>query len=475
VPSGTYERMKYSGKKPDGAIQRNALGRGLSVSVAGARASSALALDAALGRVFPLWKKHSTVMENEARRFVAELGRLKGTYVKVGQMWALFGEHFLPPELTEALHELEASTTPLAWRAIEPVLQHNLGPAYAALVVDPQALAAASLAQVHRARVIANGEEICLKVLYPGVRDTIDADFNAVVRLLKMTRWLKAGRELDDWLEDMRTQLHLEVDYQREARMTLRMAALVANDPRYCVPRVYPQYSGSAVLALEYLPGEAVTSAVVAALPQARRNRLAVAMLDLFLHEVFVWGVMQTDPNFGNYRIRVGETSDQLVLLDFGALSECSEDFLDALGRTIAAAQQGDRVAVVQGLMDLGCLPPDSCADAQQMFADFCLRLLEPLREVQNLPPERLNAQGEYRWGASNLMQRAGKKAAKSTLSRHFTTPSREFAFVARKLTGVFTFIAVLNAEFNGAELLQQHVARWRARQTTRRGEASLA
>src|SRR3990167_7881645 len=116
--------MKYSAKKPDGALQRNALGRSLSVSVAGARASSALALDAALGRVFPLWKKHSTVMENEARRFVAELGRLKGTYVKVGQMWALFGEHFLPPELTEALHELEASTAPLDWRAIEPVLHH---------------------------------------------------------------------------------------------------------------------------------------------------------------------------------------------------------------------------------------------------------------------------------------------------------------------------------------------------------------
>lgn len=451
-------------KKTDGAIKRGALSRGLFMSVAGARVSGALALDAALGRALPLWKKHSTVMQSEAKRFVSELGRLKGTYVKVGQMWALFGEHFLPPELTEALHELEAHTAPLHWREIEPVLLRSLGADYSALEIDTSALAAASLAQVHRANIRATGESICLKVLYPGVRDTIDADFNAVVRLLKMTRWLKAGRELDDWLEDMRKQLHLEVDYQREAQMTQRMAALVQDDVRFSVPTIYPQYSGCSVLAMEYLPGEVVTSDAVAHLSQARRNQLGVAMLDLFLHEVYVWSVMQTDPNFGNYRIRVGATTDQIILLDFGALMECSTAFLDALGQTIAAGQQGDFSGVVRGLTDLGCLKPDSSEAGQHMFADFCVRLLEPLRDAGSQPPAMLNAKGEYRWGASDLMKRAGLQAAESTLSRHFSTPSREFAFVARKLTGVFTFIAVLDAEFNGAELLKKHVAAWRKR-----------
>lgn len=455
-------KVKFSNNKADHGIQRGAFGRSLSVSLAGARAGGALALDAALGRMVPAWKKHSTVMHSEARRFVAELGRLKGTYVKVGQMWALFGEHFLPPELTEALHELEAHTEPLPWGVIAPVLQHNLGASYALLEIDHTALAAASLAQVHRARVKASGEEIVLKVLYPGVRDTIDADFNAVVRLLKMTRWLKAGRELDDWLEDMRKQLHLEVDYVHEARMTQRMAELVANDARYCVPAVYPQFSNHAVLALQYVPGEMVTSERVAQLPLERRNQLALAMLDLFFHEVYAWDVMQTDPNFGNYRVRVGASADQLILLDFGALMECSRPFLDALGSTIAAGRQGDRPGVVQGLTQLGCLTSCSNAHAQRTFADFCLRLLEPLRDPADLPAQYLNAEGAYRWGASELMKRAGLQAAESAASRHFSTPAREFAFVARKLTGVFTFIAVLKAEFNGADLLKQHVARKR-------------
>ena len=78
--------MKILGKKPHPGIKRTALRRGFSVSMAGARAGGAVALDTALGRVLPLWKKHSKVMESEARRFALELGRLKGTYVKVGQM-----------------------------------------------------------------------------------------------------------------------------------------------------------------------------------------------------------------------------------------------------------------------------------------------------------------------------------------------------------------------------------------------------
>lgn len=456
------------GKKRPSGIKRTALHRGFSVSMAGARAGGALAFDSALGKVLPLWKKHSTVMESEARRFVAELGRLKGTYVKIGQMWALFGEHFLPPALTDALHELEAGTEPLPWSVIEPVLRHSLGAAYAELDIDSTPLAAASLAQVHRARVIATGDEICLKVLYPGVKETIDADFNAVVRMLRLTRWLKAGKELDDWLEDMRAQLHLEVDYAREARMTQHMAELVAGDERYRVPQVYPEYSSGSVLALSYMAGEPVTSAAVGNLSQARRNQLAIAMLDLFFHEIYAWNVMQSDPNFGNYRIQIRERGDRgpdhLVLLDFGAVLECSDQFLNALGSTVAAGQAEDTAGVIAGLTSLGCLLPDSSECGQQSFANFCLRLLEPLRDAADLPKDMLNQNGEYRWADSQLMKRAGAQAAESAISRGFSTPSREFAFVARKLTGVFTFIAVLGAEFNGAPLLKRHLAHWRAK-----------
>ncbi|MFT6053031.1 MAG: putative unusual protein kinase regulating ubiquinone biosynthesis (AarF/ABC1/UbiB family) [Halioglobus sp.] len=453
-------------------INPSSWSRTASASLAGIRASGAFALDGAFRKLRPGDKTQSTdFAKREALLFVAKLGQLKGTYVKIGQMFALLGEHFLPAVLTEALHTLESQTQPLPWETIEPVLQASLGDRFAELRIEKKAIAAASLAQVHRATIIVSGEEICLKVQYPGLADVIDADFDAVVRMLLLARWVRAGRELDDWLEAMRAQLHHEIDYLREAQMTGQMAVHVqatnqARRPssvRYHVPRCYPKYCTEDVLALEFIDGHLVTDAHVVQLSQARRSALGEAMLELFLFELYQWGVMQTDPNFGNYLIRKScdGAGDELVLLDFGSVLCCEEGFLVHLGNAIAAGQAEDRSLLLDSLMGLGCLNSSSTNFAKDSFCDFCLQLLEPLRTPQNLPPQYLNAQGQYCWGQSKLLRRVGKNAASSAITVHFSTPTRDFAMIARKLTGVFTFIAVLNAEFNAHDLVQAHISRW--------------
>lgn len=454
-------------------IKGGGFGRGLSMSLAGLRAGGAFALDGAWQRLRgdDGERLDSPFARREARRFVAELGRLKGTYVKIGQMLALLGEHFLPPALTEALHELEAGTEPLPWSEIEPMLREELGAHYPALDIEPQALAAASLAQVHRATIRSSGEQIVLKVQYPGLARVIDADFDAVVRMLLMARWVQAGRDLDDWLASMREQLHHEIDYQREADMMQEMARLTEEvnsraemAVRYRVPRLYSDYSSGTVLAMEYIDGCLVTRAEVSQLSQKRRNALAEAMLELLFYELYDWGLLQTDPNFGNYLIRLSEQNgDELVLLDFGSVLCLEEEFLLHLGNVISAGMVADEEALIEGLVGLGCLRSDSSAAAQQSFAEFCQQLLEPLQEPGDLPPQYLNAEGEYRWGQSQLMRRVGKQAAESAAMRDFTTPSRDFALIARKLTGVFTFIAVLNAEFNAHAAVQRHIENWLA------------
>jgi predicted unusual protein kinase regulating ubiquinone biosynthesis (AarF/ABC1/UbiB family) len=442
--------------KKSNKMQRNGMLRGLSVSLAGARTGGAMLADGALNKLIPS-RQSNSLLEKEAQRFSAELGRLKGTYTKIGQMLALLGEHFLPPEMTEALHKLESQTSPLDWAEIQPLLQQRLGDRYDLLAIDSTPLAAASMAQVHRAEIKATGEQLCLKILYPGVQGTIDSDFNTVIRMLKFSRIVKMSREIGDWLETVRRQLHKEVDYPLEITMTEAMAELLADDPRYKVPRVYKDFCSEQVIALEYISGVHVGSVEVSRLSLKRRNRLAESMLDLFFHEVYQWGLVQTDPNFGNYLITTDSPHDQLVLLDFGSVMKTPPAFNRALGATIHAGQIEDRFGVIEGLIQLGCLTPDSTANARDTFADFCLQLLEPLRTSDLIPETMLNQAGEYRWGHSDLLKRVGKSAAKSTVNRDFSLPSQEFAFIARKLTGVFTFIAVLEAEFNGAPLLLQH------------------
>jgi predicted unusual protein kinase regulating ubiquinone biosynthesis (AarF/ABC1/UbiB family) len=455
-------------------LRRGAVPRGIAAALAGIRAGGALAVDGAVQQVLNrsgLAKQaNSEFSRREARRFVAELGRLKGTYVKIGQMFALLGEHFLPPVLTEALHELGGQTEPLPWTSILPVLEEDLGDALLELEIEPEAFAAASLAQVHRASIREDATEIVCKVQYPGLAEVIDGDFDAVVRMLKLARWLPAGRDMDDWLGSMRTYLHHEIDYHREAgfaeAMGERLAALGDAGAVYHVPRVHREFSSGRVLALDYIDGKSVNDPAVARLSQARRNRLAKAMLELFFVELYDWGVLQTDPNFGNYLIQPASTGDRLALLDFGSMLECDADFLYHLRTVIAAGLEQDEATLVEGLIGLGCLQPDAKPQGRKLFADFCLHLLEPLREPGRLPKDLLNRRGEYRWADSRLMQRAGKMAAAHSTSRHFTAPSRDFALIARKLTGVFTFIAVLGAEFNGHELVMPHIQRWREGET---------
>ena len=463
--------------KKQRGLPSKAIPRSLSVSLAGIRAGGALAVDSAVQKVMRRSGSadDSEFAKREARRFVRELGKLKGTYVKIGQMLALFGEQILPPVLVDALRDLSDQTEPLHWDALESFVRDSLGDRFTQLEIEPEAIAAASLAQVHLAKVRATGEWICLKLQYPGLADVIDADFDAVVRMLLLARWVKAGRDLDDWLESMRVHLHHEIDYRREARMTREMAKLVkglkGGDITYHVPLVHDAFCSDTVLAMEYIEGYSVTEEDVGRLSLERRNALAKGMLDLFFYELYEWGFLQTDPNFGNYLLRLDDRrkrtgSDDLVLLDFGSVLDCSDDFLFYLRHTIAGGLQQDVPRLVDGLIGLGCLQPDAKEEGRQMFADFCLHLLEPLRRPDRLPEEFQNEDGEYCWAHSRLMRRAGKQAARSTASKHFTPPSRDFALIARKLSGVFNFIAVLEAEFNGHEMVMAHITRWEERES---------
>lgn len=447
-------------------ILKGAFGRSLSASLAGARAGSAFALDGAMSKLTGREAGTSERAQREARKFVSELGKLKGSYVKIGQMLALVGEHFLPPVLTSALHELDAQTRPLDWSHIQPILNAQLGSRLRELEVETTAIAAASLAQVHRARIRKTGQEIVLKVQYPDLRTVIDNDFKSVVRMLTVAKWLPAGSDIEAWLESMREQLHSEVDYPREVAQAVAMSERVegwnearpANAAAIHVPEYLQRYCHDDILAMSYVDGVNVGAAEVAVLPQEQRNALAISQLSLFFEELFNWGAMQVDPNFGNYLVSPAEPS--IYLLDFGSVLTLSSDFRLGMAAAIQAGLIEDHEGVIAALRQLGCLKSSASEEAQRSFAKFVEHVLEPLRGPSRLPEEYLSASGKYCWKRSGLLTRAGKRATGSAATKHFAIPSPEFSLIVRKLTGVFTFISVLGAEFNGADIIQPYLER---------------
>lgn len=400
----------------------------------------------------------------QASAWVAALGELKGSVVKIGQILATYADYCLPPPVALALHQLESETQPLAWSAMTRQLHMALGARQSQLIIEPVPLAAASLAQVHRARVKVDNRTLCLKILYPGVADTLESDLATLSTGLRW--WLQGDDQtgFDQWLSIIRTVLEEELNLVREADKLARWKIRLAADNRYIVPEVAAEFSGTQVLAMSFESGVAQHDPAVLALSQARRNALALAMLELLLREVLVWGEMQTDPHPGNYRIRINEDGDdQLVLLDFGSVRPIAPALLDPLRAMVLAAWRCDSEALLQGIFAAGLLDRAAPEAVQSAFTGVLMGLMEPLHYKlpdgcirADIPSYALDTEGNYCWAQARLPKRMGKQALSSAFSKHFVFPGADFLLLSRKLAGVYAFIAALDARFDACPLVEK-------------------
>lgn len=405
-------------------------------------------------------EKRKEILSQQAQQLVEDLGKLKGSVVKIGQMMALFGEHFLPEEVTAALHTLESQTTALAWPTMFRHLQMELGDAkLAELEISQAPLGAASLAQVHKAIRKSDGKELVLKIQYPGVAQAIDSDLRALVRLLKLSRLVPITAQFNEWLDEIREMLKREVDYDLEAHTTEYFRELLKDDERFVVPTVVPEYSTHNILCMTFESGIPITEVDVDTLAQERRNHIGRAIMELCCMEVFQWNKMQTDPNFGNYLLRIDNQggNDKVVLLDFGAIRDFEHTTLGPGREMIRASWHQDTERLGQAMRALGFLAKDVPKRVLNDFAALCFEAVEPLQDPQRfpVPASVLNSKQEYMWGESDLPSRVMGRASRNALSVHFDVPPKEFIFLVRKLLGAYTFLHVIRAEIRGNTLLE--------------------
>lgn len=406
-------------------------------------------------------KKRKKAMAEQAHYLVSEIGKLKGSIVKIGQMMALYGEHFLPEEITQALNTLNNQTVALAWPAIKAHLQEQLGSRMDDLTIDHEPIGTASLAQVHRAIRKSDGLELVLKIQYPGVAEAIDSDMNLFKNMLKLTRMVPQTREFDQWFDEVREMMHREVDYGIEAATTRRFAARLKEDPRYIVPQIVNGFCAEKVLCMTFERGVPVNSPVMLSLPQERRNQLGEASLEIAVRELFEWGEMQTDPNFGNYLVRLGngtDVRDKIVLLDFGAIRQFDENLLSVARNLIQAGYDHDKAAMVKAMTGYEFFDgmPESIKPG---MADVFLIATEAFSCPENnpdMPIGIMDDQDRYDWKKSQLHSRVMQQAAQSMASRYFSVPPKEFMFISRKFIGAYTFMTVIDAKTNVRKMIRQ-------------------
>ncbi len=288
----------------------------------------------------------------EAQRVRRVLEELGPTFAKVGQVLSTRPD-LVPEEWATELRNLQAGIAPAPWSDVEPQLRAEFGDRYDTLFrsVEPEPLAAASMAQVHRA-VLADGTRVVLKVLRPGIGRVIEADMEILRALagLLEPRLEDAGYSATAVVEQFAQELVRETDLLREGRSTERMARDFADDDRVVFPRVFWEATTRKVLALEEMHGTLLTNLEPEELTDEQRSELVATGADVVFRQCLVIGFFHADPHPGNiFRLPDG----RLAFIDCGMTGYADPRTVGQLADLVLGAISGDLDRVLDAALDL--------------------------------------------------------------------------------------------------------------------------
>ncbi|GAB4213346.1 MAG: AarF/ABC1/UbiB kinase family protein [Synechococcales cyanobacterium] len=283
------------------------------------------------------------------------------TFIKVGQFFSTRADLF-PSEYVEELAKLQDRVPAFSYDQVAQIIESEQGKPVSAIFdyVDPTPLAAASLGQVHRAR-LKNGEEVVVKIQRPGLVRlfTIDLDIlRGIAEFFQYrTKWGKGGRDWIGIYEECRRTLWEEVDYLNEGRNADTFRRNFRDMPRIAVPRVYWRYTSGRMLTLEYLPGIKVSDYEALATAGLDRKQIAQVGAQAYLRQLLKDGFFHADPHPGNIAVKPDGT---VIFYDFGMMGRIKPDIKDRLLVTLSGIAAKDAEKVVQSLVDLGALVPSA-------------------------------------------------------------------------------------------------------------------
>jgi ubiquinone biosynthesis protein len=290
----------------------------------------------------------------DATQLAADLEKLGPTFIKLGQLLSTRVD-LLPKPYTDALSRLQDQVEPFAYAEVERIVVDELGVdlSHAFARFDPEPLAAASLAQVHRA-TLRSGREVVVKVQRPGIRTQISDDMAALAELAELAdAHTEIGRRFgfSELLEEFRKALVTELDYTREANHLVTLARIVEPWPRLVVPRPVPDYSTGRILTMDYLEGRKVTSLGPLARTDVDGAPLVEDLFAAYLQQMLGDGFFHADPHPGNVLL----TPDgRLALIDLGMVARLSQSSRDCIVRLLLAVSDGNGEGAADALSSLG-------------------------------------------------------------------------------------------------------------------------
>jgi predicted unusual protein kinase regulating ubiquinone biosynthesis (AarF/ABC1/UbiB family) len=351
---------------------------------------------------------------------VEQLGRMRGAAMKVGQIISMVELDGLPDEqrdeLQRRLATLRDGIPPMPFARLERLLRKELGAPLETVFsdFDADALAAASIGQVHRATTV-DGDEVVVKIQYPGVAEAVETDLRNAMMLVPLVKRLAPGLDAKALAAEMRERIGEELDYELEAQNQLRIERLVRRHPFISVPHVFTDLSTRRMLVSEYVEGQRFET--VRRAGEDQRDRYGEIVFRFFFGLLYRDRIALGDPHPGNYLLR---PDGRVCFLDFGLIRDVDAGRVAAeaaIARAVRAEHAADLKAA---LVAAGYLPADR---ADSVEAELALRLMRQAIDWYAVPGERRFAAGGEHRGRERVRPDSEERAAIRAQVNQFTVP----------------------------------------------------
>ena len=319
------------------------------------------------------------------RQILIELGP---TFIKLGQLLSTRPD-LLNPEYISVLETLQNKVPALPWSKVETILKTAwTKPQWELFAeIQPEAIAAGSLAQVHRGKLL-DGKVVAIKIQRPGIRQIIERDLEVLAAFAKWFSRDKIGQayDLQSLVEEFKVSLLGELDFRREARNTEQLSHNLTSssfweEGQVIVPQVYQDLTTEVVLTLEWIEGIKLNQAD---LPEARKKKLAALATQVIMKQIYLDRMFHADPHPGNFLYVGDEKQERLALLDCGMVAVLDPRTQTILTDLLVAIVYEHPRRVAQAIRELGFSKLDVDLRAIESSFDRLLRRFytRPIEEI---------------------------------------------------------------------------------------------
>jgi predicted unusual protein kinase regulating ubiquinone biosynthesis (AarF/ABC1/UbiB family) len=385
-----------------------------------------------------------------ALKLASTLGEMKGAAMKLGQLASFVDTDFLPDEYRdlyqEQLAKLRTSAPAMPWEKVVKVLEaeyrdERIDELFAH--IEPEAFAAASIGQVHRA-TLHDGRTVAVKVQYPGVADALESDLQNMGMIVRLGKALAPGLDPKAIAAEVRERVMEELDYEYEAQNQRSFSRAYRRHPFIYVPDVLTRLSRRRVLVTEYVEGMVFEE--VKRLDKPERDRFGEIVFRFSFGSIYHLQHFNADPHPGNYILM---EDGRVAFLDFGMTKRLDPEQIVLEQRAVDAAVRRDPEALRAALHDLGFVKNPSKLDAE--------RLMEHVMVVGGWYMEDREVEVSPRRVMKVIESTSDPRSEYYDLMRRESVPAEEL--MGRRMeTGVLAVLAQLRARRNWYRIMREWV-----------------